>query len=226
MSTDPSGLDAGDTNLYRYVGNAPTHFTDPFGLQAEGARVNDQKSLDEVVKLFKGYKEAKKLSDKAAAGAGRDPSVVLDDRILAGAYDPKNNKILIAPGMTRDQVLAALLFEMVRAANKGQYEQIEKDAADGKLSREEYGRKQERLSYTYFAEAAKVARNAVREKAWPPGCDVYSPNKKLFRTFDDFYKYQNNPANFPGKVSHTEVFRRSWDLMYREAYEKKRKKKP
>jgi RHS repeat-associated protein len=31
ISTDPIGLEAGDTNLYRYVFNSPTHYTDPTG---------------------------------------------------------------------------------------------------------------------------------------------------------------------------------------------------
>jgi RHS repeat-associated protein len=33
MSQDPLGFDAGDSNLYRYVNNAPTNATDPSGLQ-------------------------------------------------------------------------------------------------------------------------------------------------------------------------------------------------
>jgi RHS repeat-associated protein len=32
LSTDPIGFTAGDANLYRYVGNSPTNFTDPSGL--------------------------------------------------------------------------------------------------------------------------------------------------------------------------------------------------
>jgi RHS repeat-associated protein len=32
LSEDPIGIDAGDTNLYRYVRNNPTNFTDPEGL--------------------------------------------------------------------------------------------------------------------------------------------------------------------------------------------------
>jgi RHS repeat-associated protein len=32
ISQDPIGFNAGDTNLYRYVGNSPTNFTDPTGL--------------------------------------------------------------------------------------------------------------------------------------------------------------------------------------------------
>jgi RHS repeat-associated protein len=31
LSTDPIGFTAGDANLYRYVGNSPTNFTDPSG---------------------------------------------------------------------------------------------------------------------------------------------------------------------------------------------------
>jgi RHS repeat-associated protein len=33
MSNDPIGFDAGDVNLYRYVRNSPTAFTDPLGQQ-------------------------------------------------------------------------------------------------------------------------------------------------------------------------------------------------
>jgi len=33
LSEDPIGFDGGDANLYRYVGNSPTLFLDPFGLE-------------------------------------------------------------------------------------------------------------------------------------------------------------------------------------------------
>jgi RHS repeat-associated protein len=36
MSEDPSGLDGGDPNLYRYVGNSPLNGTDPTGLRQAG----------------------------------------------------------------------------------------------------------------------------------------------------------------------------------------------
>jgi hypothetical protein len=36
ISEDPIGFDGGDTNLYRYVGNSPLNFIDPFGLFAQG----------------------------------------------------------------------------------------------------------------------------------------------------------------------------------------------
>jgi RHS repeat-associated protein len=37
VSEDPIGFDAGDANLYRYVGNSPTEISDPFGLTAATA---------------------------------------------------------------------------------------------------------------------------------------------------------------------------------------------
>src|SRR5262245_40218113 len=32
LQSDPKGFDAGDPNLYRYVKNSPTNYTDPSGL--------------------------------------------------------------------------------------------------------------------------------------------------------------------------------------------------
>jgi RHS repeat-associated protein len=37
ISQDPAGFGAGDDNLYRYVSNSPTNFTDPSGLSEQGA---------------------------------------------------------------------------------------------------------------------------------------------------------------------------------------------
>ena len=47
-SQDPLGFDAGDANLYRYVGNAPTGYLDAFGLEpldpaVDGPRAAEQR---------------------------------------------------------------------------------------------------------------------------------------------------------------------------------------
>jgi RHS repeat-associated protein len=43
MSQDPMGFAAGDSDLYRYVGNAPTNATDPFGYRGKTAKDADTK---------------------------------------------------------------------------------------------------------------------------------------------------------------------------------------
>lgn len=40
-SEDPIAFEGGDANLYRYVGNSPTNYTDPTGLLAKEPRVED-----------------------------------------------------------------------------------------------------------------------------------------------------------------------------------------
>ncbi len=58
ISTDPIGLEAGDTNLYRYVFNSPTNYTDPTGHEWDwGKTWNDfvggvSNSLNAIGKTF------------------------------------------------------------------------------------------------------------------------------------------------------------------------------
>ena len=47
ISEDPMGFKAGDTNLYAYVGNGPTNWSDPLGLDKDGNWLDDlQMALD------------------------------------------------------------------------------------------------------------------------------------------------------------------------------------
>ena len=39
QSKDPKSFDAGDTNLYRYVGNHPSYATDPSGLEEDYRKI-------------------------------------------------------------------------------------------------------------------------------------------------------------------------------------------
>jgi RHS repeat-associated protein len=43
LSQDPIGFEGEDENLYRYVGNAPTGFTDPLGLESEPPLPRDER---------------------------------------------------------------------------------------------------------------------------------------------------------------------------------------
>jgi RHS repeat-associated protein len=50
ISFDPSGFSAGDTNLRRFVSNAPTYLTDPSGLQDRGPDLRNRYSEDRYAK--------------------------------------------------------------------------------------------------------------------------------------------------------------------------------
>jgi RHS repeat-associated protein len=59
VSEDPAGFRAGDSNLYRYVGNGPTNRTDPAGLQdLSGAELEVQRRTAAIIQeLQKGLQD-------------------------------------------------------------------------------------------------------------------------------------------------------------------------
>ncbi len=62
FSEDPIGFEAGDSNLYRYVGNGPTNATDPTGLEEQMTmeqfrRIKDPEGIMTSYLLEMGYRE-------------------------------------------------------------------------------------------------------------------------------------------------------------------------
>ena len=68
ISEDPIAFEGGDANLYRYVGNSPTNFTDPLGLAPNRAGTTDPSHvLDRIREL-----EAKGMSPDQILATLRD----------------------------------------------------------------------------------------------------------------------------------------------------------
>jgi RHS repeat-associated protein len=82
ISEDPIGFAAGDTNIARYVGNAPTNFTDPSGLQEQsGNRPHqDLETLDSAALEAEYARLEKEMSEIAGRmGRARDRGYYYDD---------------------------------------------------------------------------------------------------------------------------------------------------
>ena len=88
LTKDPKSFDAGDTNLYRFVGNHPSYATDPSGLEEKGKLRSIPRSmlseLQEIHPPLPGETEADYL---------RAMSFVLQD-LPEPVYDVKGKKIL------------------------------------------------------------------------------------------------------------------------------------
>jgi hypothetical protein len=67
----PLGFKGNDTNLYRYVGNAPTQFTDPSGLEKDGFL-----DYDDIKKL---HDESQQLVDDIRKNNPKDPRLLFLD---------------------------------------------------------------------------------------------------------------------------------------------------
>src|SRR5207249_846486 len=105
-SQDPSGFDAGDSNTYRYVSNAPIHAIDPDGFQIfAGLRFHAvlqlaafQKQIDQAFKVFLKSPEASDLYNKVKAKlGGKLPILQSSDIPFAAAFDVKEGKIYLNP---------------------------------------------------------------------------------------------------------------------------------
>ena len=94
LSEDPSGLAAGDANLYRYCDNGPTDATDPTGLEERqqnsegqeaaavvaGARLGSVIGLDAVIGGGRELWRSKVTTLTATWKLGQDPEVVIAEQ--------------------------------------------------------------------------------------------------------------------------------------------------
>ncbi len=100
-TVDPMGFDAGDANLYRYVGNGVTTRSDPSGMYL----------------LASTEEAAKKISETVRATCGIDEKSMID--IVRIGYD-KNARYMIAPSpRLKLKVLQALQADMKETGGKG-----------------------------------------------------------------------------------------------------------
>ncbi len=104
ISEDPIGFAAGDANLYRYVSNSPTNYTDPDGLQQEKVHkdFNQPRKGPESLPLsgkkfnFPGIKPLtapKFLYEFYSSGASENPGVG-----GFGRPNPKKSDVLVLGG--------------------------------------------------------------------------------------------------------------------------------
>lgn len=84
ISEDPIGFSGGDANLYRYVENSPTNYTDPLGLVSAGTAAGTANSA------------GRGLLSRLAAGAGRlaAPAAGVAARILPFLWTPGGGGLL------------------------------------------------------------------------------------------------------------------------------------
>jgi RHS repeat-associated protein len=85
ISEDPIGFDGGDANLYRYVGNSPTNYTDAFGLFRNGpARATQVRNASNVRRLTNSVRSRMHV----VSGSGLESQGDLDLVQLGGQYAP------------------------------------------------------------------------------------------------------------------------------------------
>jgi hypothetical protein len=214
---DPIGFDAGDTNLFRYVGNNPSNRLDPTGLQEKGKE--DQKKVDEACTFLFQEKHKKimvfhdKLLKELQAkhkDYGNRILVEVDLTEKIGAWDGK--KITINPHSEKhkehqlETMAGTILFEMFNATKTVEFAKIQNEALKGNVSRIDYVLQIEHVEHSHIQNVLDLASEA--------GMYV-GDNLKVYAGADfSLYMILTSKDHYLGYAT-------QWDKKYKEAWEKK-----
>lgn len=137
--------------------------------------------------------------------------------------DNKEAGIYLRSNLPIDVAVGVLLFEVIRARHDGDVRKISAEAAAGKVSRADYGTRLEKLSYKYIGLHAAIATEAVQKKIWAPQANrlagVYKSEQHYLKSAD----VAADPTQ-PDET-HTGVYRKYWDILFKKAWEDAQKKK-
>jgi hypothetical protein len=260
LLVDPMGFDAGDSNLYRYVNNAPTDATDPSGMKPgnpNGPGYLDDDTLsglnnvgaDRARALAKYYRaKAQELTVPAIKAKFNSAPNALQffkdteakvgpitielfnkspEMAFTGFYDLTKRVIYVRSDLSLDSAVGTVLYESIRAYYTDEQLKIYKDAAAGKLGRNEFARKQEELSFKYVQKHHEIAAIAVEKNQWGSESDKHAGAASL--GLEGALKAFDTPGKGQGvDDTHTGYFRKVWDATYKKAWEdaQKKMKKP
>ena len=146
ISQDPLGLDAGDSNLYRYVNNRVESVRDPSGLVGifyggAGETAKGDEIIPRLAREFKGPGKGVFIEVPSPVNIGISKTVVnklVDEGIKAIGDVPKEEQIFIF-GFSRGAVLAAALAQRIETTSKrdiqflGLIDPVDKGFAPGAL---------------------------------------------------------------------------------------------
>jgi len=159
MSQDPMGDDAGDSNLFRYVNNAPTDARDPSGFQEEQAlsEANQKAANDHFWKKLQ-----------------QDPSKFGLPNLGKGKVEKKENAIYI---LAQKNVAASLTTKEIYNCLNWAFSE-DKKSWDGRIKVEKNGAKDELKGSDNMGKACIALDLPFFEKL-APGYDVLQTKGKI-----------------------------------------------
>jgi hypothetical protein len=222
---DPIQFAARDTDLYRFVRNNPTNFTDPTGLCADEKKENKDKCNKEFEdKINKGleiFKKCKAASDKLKDCQEKLKTTIevkcKDNPERSDSFWQSPSTIYINPNekyykdRAPEFIAGLILFEVLNACRDDEFKKIDNDCAAGKLSLDAYLKATEKVEYDSAIEHIRIATQCVNNGDW---LDKANFLKAWWGVpFDKFYE-QNH------KAGHTNSYSQFWKDNCEKAFNK------
>lgn len=131
-------------------------------------------------------------------------------------YDPVSNNIGVDPARLGglDYAVMAVVYELVRAEHSEKHNDLDQKALAGNVTREQYAKEGELLSYELLKEHSELMKNAVSKSGWATSADVSSATIApggAFDTFERYFAYANEEHD--GQPSHTSILRARYDFV-------------
>ncbi len=204
MQQDPTQYGDG-LNLYDYEKSQPVSAADPLGLEW-----TTQQLLDNLKKCDGG---TDLLAKAKKANGGKDPVIQAADSI--GKTDVIFGKITLTKNQTVCEATQQLLFELSNLASREKFLDVLEACFLGKLSRDEYIKKNAEIEYGGVKTLIKAYAACMAK--W--GCKQANENKygpfEKAKNFDDYFQ------NYQTK-EYKEVYGKEWDEKCKAKYNKKR----
>jgi hypothetical protein len=148
--------------------------------------------------------------DNAKTAVGTEPTVQVKQTVAGFGAETSGSTITIKPTTDCCDATESLLFELHNVESQSRFKQIAADAAEGKLSREEYTRANERVEYEGLQRNREVF--AKCKSKWGCGAGSKSFADPFAKNFDDHYNHTLSEA-------HKNHYRTFWDNNYKKIYD-------
>jgi hypothetical protein len=220
---DPIRFAGGDVNLYGFVGNNPTGYTDPYGLCGCDGKDKDKKDdeenkkkLDAALKILNADPAAKKIFDDLNKISGGKLKVVFDPDLESdSAIDIKNYTISLNPKdsvtkkpMTPDAMVGFILFESLNGHSFPDAKKLF-DAAEKKqkgFTRDDFIIGIETIEFNNAKKHVEVCDAAIKAGRWKEEANVYKDLIKKYPTIDKYLEFQK-------KEGHSELYGLQYDML-------------
>jgi hypothetical protein len=180
----------------------------------------DDLIVDQAFKKLVSFDEAKNLYDQVNKKFDGKLKIVAKKGLTKPAeFDPRTNEIQVDLAKFKvttgkkiinlDLLLYYILIEIANAENNQKFDDWDKKAAMGDLSRKEYAEGKETLEYESFKKAQKILEAGVKARKYNP--EAYQGG---IPELEAYLKKQREGR-------HTAIYERQWDEKFKEAWKKK-----